>query len=76
MQVGSTEQEEVKQQKRMKVLKDMTRKIKEKERMNANSNWWVSELLAADCEKAWLLSGWEDTRNEKKDKAKNMEEER
>ena len=28
--------------------------------MDANTSWWVSELLAANCEKAWLHSGWED----------------
>ena len=32
-----------------------------KGRMNAESRWWVSELLAADCEKAWIHTGWEDT---------------
>ena len=28
--------------------------------MDANNSWWVSEFLAADCEKAWLHAGWED----------------
>ena len=42
-------------------MKDMTRKISTKDRMDANNSWWVSELLAADCEKAWLHAGWEDT---------------
>ena len=37
----------------MKVMKDMTRKIRSKGRMDANNSWSVSELLAADCEKAW-----------------------
>ena len=45
----------------MKVMKEMTKKIRAEGRMDANSSWWVSELLAADCEKAWLHSGWEDT---------------
>ena len=30
-------------------------------RMDADNRWWVAELLAADCEKAWLHDGWEDT---------------
>ena len=25
------------------------------------SRWWVTELLAAGCEKAWVHPGWEDT---------------
>ena len=61
MQEGQTEEEEMRQQQRMKVMKDMTRKNRAKGRMDANSSWWVSQLLAADCEKAWLHSGWEDT---------------
>ena len=61
MQEGSTEEEEMKQQQRMKVMKDMTTKIRAKVRLCANTSWWVSELLAADCEKAWLHAGLEDT---------------
>ena len=38
----------------MKVMKDMTRKIRSTERMDAGNRWWVADLLAADCEKAWL----------------------
>ena len=30
-------------------------------RMNAENRWWSAELLAADCEKAWLHAGWEET---------------
>ena len=29
--------------------------------MDANRSWWVSALRAADCGKAWLHPGWEDT---------------
>ena len=29
--------------------------------MDANNSWWVNELLATNCEKAWLHPGWEDT---------------
>ena len=53
--------EEMRQQQRMKVMTDMTRKIKPKGRMDARNSWWVSELLAADCQKAWLHPGCEDT---------------
>ena len=60
MQEGSTEEEEIKQQPSMKVMKDVTRKIRLKGRVDASSSWWVSELLAADCEKAWLHAGLED----------------
>ena len=83
MQLGPTEKEEMKQQQRMKGMKDMTRKIKAKGRMDANNSWWVSEFLAADCEKAWVHSGWEDIMQKwyawlcamkKKDEAKKMEE--
>ena len=35
-------------------MKDLIRKIKSKRRMDAKSRWWVSELLTADCEKAWI----------------------
>ena len=39
----------------------MLRKIRSKGIMEANSSWWVSELLAADCGKACLHEGLEDT---------------
>ena len=42
----------------------MRKKIRSKGRMDAESRWWVSELLAADCEKAWIHTGWEDTLQE------------
>ena len=57
MKEGLTEEEEMKQQQRIKVMKDKTRKIKANGRMDANSSRWVSELLAADCEKARLQAG-------------------
>ena len=25
------------------------------------NRWWVAEMLAKDCEKAWTHTGWEDT---------------
>ena len=28
--------------------------------MDSKSRWWFSELLAGDCEKAWIHPGWED----------------
>ena len=55
MQESQTEKEDMRQQQRMKVMKDMTRKIKSKGSMDANSSWSVSELLAADCRKAYKL---------------------
>ena len=53
----STEGEEMKQQQRAKIMK----KIRSKGRMDAENRWWVNELLAADCEKAWIHPGCEDT---------------
>ena len=45
--------EEIKQQQRMK---DYVRydegKIKAKGRVDANNSWWVSDLLAAECQKS------------------------
>ena len=49
MHEKKTEEEEMKQQQRMKTMSDRTRKIKVKDRMYVNNSWWVSELLAADC---------------------------
>ena len=60
-QEESTEEEEMKQQQRMVIMKDLIRKIRSKGRTDAENRWWVSELLAADCEKAWIHTGWEDT---------------
>ena len=54
------EREEMKRQERMKVMKDMTKKIRSKERMDAENRWCVAELLAADCEKVWLYLGGEE----------------
>ena len=44
MHENSTEEEEMRRQQRMKVMKDMTKKIRSKERLDAGSRWWVSEL--------------------------------
>ena len=38
----------------MKILNDLTKKIRSKERMDAESRWWVAEFLA-------IHLGWEDT---------------
>ena len=54
----STEVEEMKEQQRMKIMQELTRKIRSKGRMDAESRWWVTELLAANCEKAWVHTGW------------------
>ena len=60
-QEESAEEGEMKQQRRMKIMMDLTKKIRSKGRVDAENRWWVSELLAADCEKAWIHPGWEDT---------------
>ena len=54
MREDSTDEEEMKRQQRMKVMKDMLKKIRSQRRMDAENQWWVAELLAADREKAWL----------------------
>ena len=51
----------MKHQQRMVIMKDVTKKIRSKGRMDAGSRWCVSELLAADCGKPWLHPGWEVT---------------
>ena len=60
-QEESTEEEEMMQQQRMMIMKGLTKKMRSKGRMDTESRWRVSELLAADCEKAWIHTGWEDT---------------
>ena len=61
----------------------LTKKSRSKGRMDAENRWWVTELLAADCEKAWIHPGWEDTMQKshkwleelkKKDEEEKMEE--
>ena len=42
MQAGKTEEEERRQQQRMKTMTDMVRKMKAKGRMDAYNSWWVS----------------------------------
>ena len=61
----------------MKVMKDMTKKIRPKGRMDAESRWSVAELLAADCEKAWLQLEEEEENLQKwkKEQDKRMVEE-
>ena len=51
----------MKQQQRMVIMKDLVRKIRSKGRMDAENRWWVSELLAADCETAWIHAECQDT---------------
>ena len=57
MQESQTEKEEMRQQRRTKTMADMIRKTKAKGRTDANTSWLVSELLAADCKKAWPHPG-------------------
>ena len=75
--------EEMKQQQRMAIMKDLIKIIRSKGRMDAQNRWWVAELLAKDCEKAWTHTGWEDTMQKwfewleytkRKDEKENMEE--
>ena len=49
MQESLTEKEEMRQQQRVKIITDMTRKIKAQSSMGANNSRWASESLAADC---------------------------
>ena len=56
-----TEEEEMKQQQSMAFMKDLMKKIRSNGRMDARNRWWVAEVLAKDCEKAWTHTGWEDT---------------
>ena len=51
----------MKQQQRMAIMKDLLKKIRSKGSMDAKNRWWVSELLAKDCEKACIHTRWEDT---------------
>ena len=57
MHEDSTEGDEVKRQQRMKVMKEMMKKIRPKERIDAGNRLCVAEFLAADCENAWLHPG-------------------
>ena len=61
MHEDSTEGQEMKRQERMNIMKDMMKKVRSKGRIDAEHRWWVAELLAADCEKAWLHLGEEET---------------
>ena len=70
-----TEGEEMKQQQRMKITKGLTNKIRSRGRMDAENRWWVTELLAAGCEKAWIHPGWEDTIQEWYEWLKRMKKE-
>ena len=55
-QEDPVEEEEMNQQQRIKIMEDLTKKIRSKGRMDAESQWWVT-----DCEKAWIHPGWNDT---------------
>ena len=67
----------------MVIMKDLIKKLGSRGRMDAENRWWVSELLAADCEKALIHTGCEDTLQKwyhwledmkKKDEKEEMEE--
>ena len=61
MQAGRMEEEDVKQHERMAVKASMMRKMKAKSRLDVQSSWLVSDLLAAVCKKKWLHPEGEDT---------------
>ena len=67
----------------MKIMKEMVKKIRARGRMDAENRWWVAELLAVDCETAWLHPAEEETmpkwyalleERKEKDEKENMEE--
>ena len=47
----------MKQQQKMAIMKDLIKKTISTGRMDAKNRWWVAELLAKDCEKAWANTG-------------------
>ena len=51
MHEESTEEEEMKRQQRMKIVKDGTKKFRSKEGIDAETRRWVAELSATDCER-------------------------
>ena len=51
MQARKTEEEEMRQQQRIKTMTGVVRKIKAEDRMDANNSWCVGELLSAACKK-------------------------
>ena len=55
----STEEEEMRQQQRMAIMKDLMRKIRSKGKVDAKNRLWVADILATECEKAWARAGWE-----------------
>ena len=82
-QEEATEEEEMKQQLRMAIMKDLIRKIRSKGRMDDRNRWLVAEILAAACEEAWTHAGWQDVLQKwyewlenmkKKDEKKKVEE--
>ena len=59
MQAGETEEEEIKQQHRMKLVAGMMEKMKASGTVDAKKNGWCfSELLAASCKKSGSTQYW------------------
>ena len=54
-------EEEKKQQQRMAIMKDLTKKIRSKGSMPKIVGWSWSCLRRIDCVKAWTHTRWEDT---------------
>ena len=70
-QEESTEEEEMKLQQIMVIMKDLIRKIRSEGRMDAKNRWWVSELLRQTVRKYFaeiqkLVGG--DEKNDEKEK--------
>ena len=52
----------MKQQQRMKIMKDLKKKIRSNCRLDAENRWWVAELPATDCKnKTWFHSEEDET---------------
>ena len=45
----------------MATMTDLLKEIRSNGISDAKNRWWVAEILATDCEKAWTHAGWEDT---------------
>ena len=78
-----TEEEEMKQQQRMVVMKDLIRKIRSKGKWTLRIDGGFLSLWRQIVKKAWMHTGWEDTMQKwynwledvkKKDEKKKMEE--
>ena len=51
----------MRQQQRMANMKGLKTNIRSTGSTDPQNRWWVAEMLAKSCEKAWARTGWEDT---------------